>query len=81
LNLYYQKQFVSAIQEFKTAISINPENVKAHYYLGYTFYKMGDFTAAFKRFETAYQINRAYTPIPPEQPFPLPQSPMGNPQG
>lgn len=81
LNFYYQKNLESAIKEFKTAISIDPENVKAHYYLGYTFYKIGNFREAFKKFETAYQINRAYTPIPPRSDYPLLHTPMGDPQG
>jgi len=81
LNFYYQKNLESAIKEFKTAISIDPENVKAHYYLGYTFYKTGNFKEAFKQFETAYRINWAYTPILPGSDFPLLQSPMGGPQG
>ncbi len=62
---YYQSNYQSAIEKFKTAISINPENVKAHYYLGYTHYKIRDFAEAFKQFELAYQMNTEYTPIPP----------------
>jgi Tfp pilus assembly protein PilF len=81
LNFYYQKNFEAAIKEFKTAISIDPENVKAYYYLGYTFYQTQNFREAFKQFETAYQINKAYTPIPPGNDFPLAHSPRENPQG
>ena len=66
LAFYYQKNYQSALGEFQTAISINPDNVKAHYYLGYTHYKTGEFTQALKWFDDAYHINTNYTPLPPE---------------
>ena len=64
MTFYYQENYPSALEEFKTAISINPDNVKARYYLGYTHYETGNFTEALKWFDNAYQINTNYTPIP-----------------
>ncbi len=64
LIYYYQKNFPSAAEEFQEAITIDPDNAKAYYFLGYTHYKTGNFKEAFEDFESAYQINRVYTPLP-----------------
>jgi tetratricopeptide (TPR) repeat protein len=66
LTYYYQKNFLSAIEEFQEAITIDPDNAKAYYFLGYTHYKTGHFKEALEDFESAYQINTAYTPLPIE---------------
>lgn len=76
LKLYFKQQYEGAIKEFEEAVKIDPENAKAYYFLGYTYYKLKDMPKAMETFEQAYLLDQRYSPIPrtssPEQPEPLP---------
>jgi tetratricopeptide (TPR) repeat protein len=62
LNIYYMKDYTAAIQEFTEAIRINPQNAKAYYFIGYAYYKQGNFSKATEAFEMAYELKLDYSP-------------------
>ena len=67
LRLYYQGDYQGAAGLFSAAISANPNDMAARYYLGYAHYRMGEFERARKNFEGAYLIDPTFTPVPPER--------------
>jgi Flp pilus assembly protein TadD len=42
LLLYRQRQFQAARRAFQEAVEADPSNAAAHFYLGYTLYKIGE---------------------------------------
>jgi tetratricopeptide (TPR) repeat protein len=68
LTLYFQKDYTGAIEEFVEAVKINPDNAKAYYFIGYSYYKRGEFTQAAEAFEKAYALDPKYSPIPQPSP-------------
>jgi tetratricopeptide (TPR) repeat protein len=62
LNIYYAKDYTEAIQEFTEAIRINPQNAKAYYFIGYAYYKQGNFSKATEAFKMAYELKSGYRP-------------------
>lgn len=47
----------AAIQEFQSALQLNPQILDAHYNLGLVFAIKGDLGAAIKEYETELQLN------------------------
>ena len=64
LTFYYQDRFQNAIREFEAAAMINPDDVRASYYLGYTYYRLRDMRKAQEAFDQAYQVSPDYSPFP-----------------
>jgi Tfp pilus assembly protein PilF len=48
---FYQEKHQEACNAFTQAISINPDNVKAHLHLGITYFSLGDKDAAHREYE------------------------------
>jgi tetratricopeptide (TPR) repeat protein len=72
LKLYFKQQYEDANKEFEEAIKIDPDNAKAYYFIGYSYYKLRNMPKAMETFEQAYRLDKRYSPIPrassPEQP-------------
>lgn len=68
LELYFQKEYSVAAEEFKEAVNINPNAAKSYYFLGYSYYKLGMMKDANEAFDQGYQVDPYYSPIPPEAP-------------
>ena len=66
LNYYFSQEYPAAVLEFEESIRINPDNAKAYYFIGYAYYRDGEYKKASEAFETAYELNREYSPIPQE---------------
>jgi tetratricopeptide (TPR) repeat protein len=64
LKLYFKQQYVDATKEFEEAIKIDPENAKAYYFIGYSYYKLKNMPKAMETFEQAYHLDQRYSPIP-----------------
>jgi tetratricopeptide (TPR) repeat protein len=64
LQHYFQKQYPDAIQEFQETISINPDDARSYYFLGYSYYQLREMEKAGEAFDQAYRLNPQYTPIP-----------------
>jgi cytochrome c-type biogenesis protein CcmH/NrfG len=64
IRLYFQQDYTTAIHEFQETLRINPDDVRAYYFLGYAYYKLQDMEKAHQAFEEAYQMNPKYSPIP-----------------
>jgi len=64
LNQYFQKDYAGAVENFTESIKINPDNAKAYFFIGYAYYKQGEFTKAGESFEKAYALDPRYSPIP-----------------
>ena len=64
LQHYFQKQYSDAIQEFQETISINPDDARSYYFVGYSYYQLREMDKAQEAFDQAYQLNPQYTPIP-----------------
>ncbi|HXN06333.1 MAG TPA: tetratricopeptide repeat protein [Nitrospiria bacterium] len=64
LKWYYQKKYLKAASEFEKAVEINPEYKEAYYYLGYSYYKMGNLDASRDAFNQAYELDSRFTPLP-----------------
>lgn len=63
VELYFKKEYSKAVEEFKEAANINPNSVKSHYFLGYSYYKLGMMKDAGEAFEQGYQLDPYYSPI------------------
>jgi tetratricopeptide (TPR) repeat protein len=78
LKLYFNQQYEDATKAFEEAIKIDPENAKAYYFMGYSYYKLKNMPKAMETFEQAYHLNQRYSPIPrtslPDQKEPLPST-------
>ena len=80
LKLYFKQQYLDATKEFEEAINIDPENAKAYYFIGYSYYKLKHMPKAMETFDQAYHLDQKYSPIPrtssPDSlPSPGPQPP------
>jgi Tfp pilus assembly protein PilF len=64
LQYYFQKQYPAAIQEFDETVVTNPDDARAYYFLGYSYYQLQEMEKAQQAFDQAYQLNSLYTPIP-----------------
>ncbi len=64
LQYYFQSQYPAAIHEFQEALSINPDDARSYYFLGYAYYRLGELEKAQEAFDQAYQLNPQYSPIP-----------------
>lgn len=62
LKLYFQKDYIAAIQQLTRAIYINPQNPKAHYFIGYAYYEQGNTAKANRAFKKAYDLEIDYSP-------------------
>ncbi len=80
LKLYFKQQYEGAIKEFEEAVKIDPENAKAYYFIGYSYYKLKNMPKAMETFEQAYHLDQRYSPIPrttppaPQESQPFPES-------
>lgn len=54
-----------AAERLSAAADADPGNAAARYYLGYAFYRMGDFARARAAFAEAYRADPDFTPVPP----------------
>lgn len=64
LRHYFQQHYQPAATEFEEAIHINPDDARAYYFLGYSYYRLGQFQQARAAFEQAYEMDPQYSPIP-----------------
>lgn len=64
LQYYFQSQYPAAIHEFQEALSINPDDARSYYFLGYAYYRLRELEKAQEAFDQAYQLNPQYSPIP-----------------
>ncbi len=55
-------KFGEALQEFKKALSLNPEHVDLHFFMGICFNNMGDFANARKAFQAALDADPDHLP-------------------
>ena len=70
LDLYRKRRFKAAEAEFQRAVDADPQNAAAHFYLGYTLYKIAEPTKrltpdkqrASEEFAKAYSIDPTFTP-------------------
>jgi tetratricopeptide (TPR) repeat protein len=74
LKLYFKQEYANAIKEFEEAVKIDPDNVKAYYFLGYSYYKLKNMPKAMETFEEAYHLDQRYSPIPQGPPPTQPES-------
>jgi tetratricopeptide (TPR) repeat protein len=80
LKLYFKERYEDAIKEFEEAVEIDPENAKAYYHIGYSYYKLKNMPKAMETFEQTYRLNQRYSPIPQTQPAsPAPPDPLAFP--
>ena len=71
LDLYKRLRLRAAREEFQKAVDADPENAAAHYYLGYTLYKIGEPTRrlspekvqATEQFARCYDLDPTFRPI------------------
>lgn len=71
LDLYPRLRFRAAREEFQKAVDANPSSAAAHFYLGYTLYKIGEPTRrmspekvlAREHFERAYELDPGFQPV------------------
>jgi tetratricopeptide (TPR) repeat protein len=57
LEQFNYKRYHAASQCFEQAISLDPLNIKAHYYLGLCFEELKDADSAKQEYETAFRLN------------------------
>src|ERR1700752_4031397 len=62
LKLYFKQQYEAANKEFEEAIKINPDDAKAYYFIGYSYYKLKNMPKAMETFEQAYRLDKRYSP-------------------
>jgi tetratricopeptide (TPR) repeat protein len=70
LSLYRQRQFQAARRAFEEAVEANPSSAAAHFYLGYTLYKIGEPTKrrtpekvqAVEEFARCFELDRSFRP-------------------
>jgi len=67
---FKKRRFAAARAQFEEAVAADPQNAAAAYYLGYTFYKLGEPSKrmnankekARELFAKAFQLNPTFTP-------------------
>lgn len=57
LNHYYSKHYKEAIEQFKKALSLRPEDGKIHYNLALVYDVMGHLNEALEEYRKAVQLN------------------------
>jgi len=65
LNDYYHGDFRGAADRLNAAAAANPADPAAPYFLGYTYYRMGEFAKSRTAFAQAYRIDPHFSPEPP----------------
>jgi TolA-binding protein len=65
LNDYYHGDFRGAADRLNAAAAANPADPAAPYFLGYTYYRMGEFARSRTAFAQAYRIDPHFSPEPP----------------
>jgi len=65
LNAYYHGDYNGAADRLNAAAAENPADPAAPYFLGYTYYRMGEFAKARTAFAQAYQVDPHFSPEPP----------------
>lgn len=68
LSAYGEKDYAHAIEEFSQVIAIDPDDIRAYYYIGYAYYKNGSFSDARNAFEEAYLVDPLFSPLLPPLP-------------
>jgi len=71
LRLFKRHRFSAAESEFRKAVEADPKSAAAHFYLGYTLYKLGEptrrmnpqKTEARAEFARAYELEANFRPI------------------
>jgi tetratricopeptide (TPR) repeat protein len=71
LAFYKRLRFRAAREEFEKAVGANPSSAAAHFYLGYTLYKIGEPTKrmspekvlAVEHFERCYELDPGFKPV------------------
>lgn len=64
LKRLYARDYTGAVSRFSAAVEADPGDPAARYYLGYSYYRMGDFGQARTAFAEAYRIDPHYSPEP-----------------
>jgi tetratricopeptide (TPR) repeat protein len=57
---YFLKEFQNAVDDFKTCISMMPNDYQSYLCLGLTYYEMGKKLEACRAFKKAYEINEGF---------------------
>jgi len=65
LNAYYRGDFAGAADMLNAAAATDPADPAAPYFLGYTYYRMGEFAKSRTAFAQAYQVDPKFSPEPP----------------
>lgn len=65
LNAYYHGDYTGAANRLHAAAAADPADPAAPYFLGYTYYRLGDFAKARTAFARAYQVDPHFSPEPP----------------
>jgi Flp pilus assembly protein TadD len=65
LNAYNAGDYATAAKRLEAAASGDPADPAAPYFLGYTYYRMGEFAQSRAAFARAYQTDPEYSPEPP----------------
>jgi Flp pilus assembly protein TadD len=71
LQAFRKKRFREAEIAFRRAVEAEPSNAAAHFYLGYTYYKMGEPTRrlnpdkqkAVQEFNRAFELDPQFRPV------------------
>jgi tetratricopeptide (TPR) repeat protein len=69
--LFRKKRFAAAREHFQQAVAANPDSAAAHFYLGYTIYKIAEpkrpnspgKQEAAAHFAKAYELDPGYKPV------------------
>jgi Flp pilus assembly protein TadD len=64
LRHLYARDYGNAVNSFAAAAEADPQDPAARYYLGYAYYRMGDFGQARTAFAEAYRIDPHFSPEP-----------------
>lgn len=65
LNAYYRGDYAGAADMLNAAAAKDPADPAAPYFLGYTYYRMGQFAKSRAAFAQAYQVDPHFSPEPP----------------
>jgi TolA-binding protein len=65
LNAYYHGDYSGAEQRLHAAAAADPADPAAPYFLGYTYYRMGEFAKSRTAFAQAYKMDPRFSPEPP----------------
>lgn len=62
LGRLYARDYAGAVDRFAAAAEADPQDPAARYYLGYAYYRMGDFGRARTAFAEAYRLDPHFSP-------------------